>query len=868
MELVEGQTVADRIAATSSRAVIPAQAEIRRSTSVGLRSPRSRGQTSGADNRSGRAIPIDEALPIAKQICEGLEYAHERGIVHRDLKPANVKITPDGLVKILDFGLAKALEGETPAGDISSSPTLTYMATQAGIILGTAAYMSPEQAKGRSVDRRADIWALGAVLYEMLAGKQAFQGEDLTETLFEVVRGEPDWAALPQGTPASIQKLIRRCLAKDPRQRLQAIGEARIAIDEAMSGTDGSPVVEHGPQALALTGAKPAPVGSPLQHALPWAIATAASAAFVITLAMLWPRTRTTTPAPAELNFEIPSTRQLYTPSGPAAVISPDGSRIAYVAGAEGQEQIYVRDLDKSQATRLEGAEGRTPFFSPDGRWIGFFGNNRKLQKVSVFGGAPITICDATGGRGASWGEDGTIVFTPGVTAPLERVSAAGGTPQPVTHLDARRNEATHRWPQVLPGGKDAIFTASAYNNSFVHGDIEVASLSTSQAKVLVENAYFGRYLASGYLAYVSSGTLFAVPFDAKNLKITGTAMPVIPDISADDTNGSAQFSVSTTGTAIYVRGKTLGAQLTVELADRQGAATPLVKQPGDYYAPRFSPDGKQLALQVGVGNTWIYDIAHETLTPLTFLPANCFLPVWTPDGKRIACYEANPAAGGLNISWIPSNGTGRLQSLTKATKTPQAPASWSPDGKTLAYFGFRATGSCCEIWTVTLGPDGQPEEPKALLGQNSGGAFEFPSFSPDGHWLAYQSDESGTEQIYVVPYPGPGGKRQASVSGGTFPRWSKTGHELFYAQTTNVESIVSFPYSVRGDSFEPGTPRVLFTVGFPARGTAPSYDVTPDGQHFAVLVPSGGQSAQLLSPTVVMNWLARAKKLVAAGQK
>ncbi|HEV2176476.1 MAG TPA: protein kinase [Terriglobia bacterium] len=856
MELVEGETLAERLATPARRD----------SVGEGLHGPPAQER----EHRKGAPLPLGEALPIARQITEALEAAHERGIIHRDLKPANIKITPEGAVKVLDFGLAKALDPQDSGANLANSPTLSptlsLAATQAGVILGTAAYMAPEQAKGKSVDRRADIWAFGCVLYELLAGQQAFEGETISDVLAAVIMKEPDWGRLAPATPSVIQKLVRRCLQKDPKQRLQAIGEARIAIEETLTSADVAPGFSPAGADLKV-GATAGEHRSPLQRALPWALVGLTSVALLVAVYAYWRATRSSPSPPAELSLDIPSTRQLDTVAGPAVVISPDGSRIAYVARtAQGKNQIYLRELDKPEAVPLEGAEGLSPFFSPDGQWIGFYANG-KIERISVFGGAPVEICSANGDRGASWSEDGTIVLTPALTAPLVRVSATGGTPQPLTQLDAGRKEITQRWPEVLPGGKAVLFTASANNDDFAHAYVEAASLSSGQAKVLLDNAYFGRYLSSGYLVYVSGGTLFAIAFDAEHLKVTGTAMPVIQNIQADLGNGGAQFSSSRTGTAVYLTGQTLAAQATVALVDRKGAATPLVKQPGDYYAPQFSPDGKQLALQVGGGNTWIYDLARETMTPLTFPPADCLNPVWTPDGKRVACYEANPAAGGRNISWIPADGTGGLQQLTQASALPQLPGSWSPDGKTLAFFRLRAkSGTCCEIWTLPVNPDGTPGEPKPLLGQDSTGSFTTPRFSPDGHWLAYQSTESGPPQVYVVPYPGPGGKRQISIANGTFPEWSKTGHELFFTQG-NPLAIVSVSYSVQGNSFQPGIPTVLFSGNFQRRDPYGSYDVAPDG-NFAMLEAAGGKSEAPALPTVVMNWFARVRQLVAAGQK
>jgi Tol biopolymer transport system component len=774
------------------------------------------------------AVPVDEALTIAKQIAEALEAAHEKGIIHRDLKPANVKLTPEGKVKVLDFGLAKAFAGDTSTEDMGNSPTLSMAATMQGVILGTAAYMSPEQAKGKAVDNRTDIFAFGCVLYELLTGNAAFHGDDVTDILGAVLRMEPDWSQLPDATPAAIRTLLRRCLRKDKRQRLSDATDVRIEIEDAIAAPKDSGAT------------RAAPVST---SKLTWAVSAVAAALVIVAAVTSWGWWRSTRPverALVRLDVDLGPDVSLGSPRGADTILSPDGTRMVYVS----QGRLFTRRLDQPNATELAGTQGAyAPFFAPDGQWVAFFAAS-KLQKISVEGGSAITLCDTGTGEGGSWGEDGNIIAAlPNTGVVLSRVPAAGGAPTPLTQL--AQGEATQRWPQILPGGKAVLFTSSTTLVAFDGANIEVMSLADHQRKTLQRGGTFGRYLpasnGTGHLVYINKGTLFAVPFDPEKLEVRGTPSPVLDGVAYSTANGSAQFDFSRNGTLVYRSGGAAqGNLVTVQWLDAAGKTQPLLAKPGVYQRPRVSPDGQRLALD-DASDIWVYEARRDTMTRLTFGGGTNLAPVWSPDGRYIAFNRT----GGM--WWVRSDGAGKPQQLIQSMNL-LIPFSFTPDGKRLAYHG-QYQDTAYDIWTVTIESDGaglRAGKPEVFL--QTPADERHPAFSPDGHWLAYASNESGTYQVYVRTFPDKGGKWQISNAGGVYPEWSSNSHELFFR--TGDNRIMVATYAAKADSFVPDKPRVWSDkqlANFGPVGTA-TYDLAPDGKRIAALMPvetAEGQKAQ-----------------------
>ncbi len=796
---------------------------------------------------AGGAISLDEALPIAKQIAEALEAAHEQGIIHRDLKPANIKVRADGTVKVLDFGLAKALypaAASTPAA--MNSPTITSpVMTQAGMILGTAAYMSPEQARGKTVDRRADIWAFGCVVYEMLTGQRAFAGDEMSDVLAAVLRQALDWSVLPAATPSRVRRLLVRCLERDARMRLRDIGEARVEIDKTIAGVADDAA---GSQAI-----QP-PTSSGLRGRLAWMVA---AAALLVAAAMTLPAVRylrqTPTSAPPETRLEIttPATSDVMS-----FALSPDGRQIVFVASGDGASRLWVRPLDTTAAQPLAGTDGASyPFWSPDSRSIAFFADF-KLKRLDLSGGAPQTLAPASSGRGGTWSADGVILFAPTATAPLSRVPAGGGDVVPATTLGA--GQTSHRFPQFLPGGRQFLcYARGAEETAGIYlGALDTAAVTrVTAADAAAAYAPTGPGPAEasregGWLLFGRQATLVARRFDPARGVLSGEPVTVADPLPIDA--NVAAFSVSATGLVTYRAGGAARTQLT--WFDRAGKALGTLGAPdATQVDPALSPDGRQVAVwRTAQGNTDIWLIDAARTTRFTFDPASDRYPVWSRDGRRLVFSRFR--AGIFDLYQKPANGAG-AEALLLASPETKVATSWSSDGRSLLYDALfpRTSG---DVWGLPMAGD-----PTPLPFLNSTFSEGSGAYSPDGHWVAYASDESGRSEIYVRPFPGPGGQWQVSTTGGKDPRWRPDGKELYYiAPDSRLMATLIAP---SGAALQSGLPTALFQAriafgGTVAIGYRQQYDVAPDGRFLINVTVEEGTAAPI---TVITNWNPEGKK-------
>jgi serine/threonine-protein kinase len=820
----------------------------------------------------GSGLPLDEALPIAKQIAEALEAAHAQGIIHRDLKPANVKVRDDGTVKVLDFGLAKALD--TPGASnssVSMSPTLTTpaMMTGVGAILGTAAYMSPEQAKGRAADTRSDVWAFGCVLYEMLTGARPFEGEDVADTLAAVLRGTPDWTTLPSSVTPQIRLLLERCLEKDRRKRIADISTVRFLLTETIpSGSHQSPatspqVTSHQPQATRLS------------TAIAWSIA---GAAILVSgaLLFLWSPWRSA-PSPKPVRFTVAAAGTMPLSTGSPFrdfALSPDGERLVYITGTgPTSSEMWVRAVDQLDAVQFRGlATPVAPFISPDSKWIGFFSSGQ-IRKVSMTGGPAIYVTRLIAGtgagsqaRGASWAQNDTIVFaTADVSTGLLAVSANGGEPAVLTTPDPKQGELDHVFPSVLPSGQAVLFTITNANGPDT-SQVAVLDLKTGQRKTLIRGGGAAEYVSSGHILYAAAGSLRAVRFDPVRLEVLSDPVPVVEHVVTKGT-GSTEFSVSRQGALVYlpggVAGPNSGAQRTLVWVDRKGHEEPVKAPPRAYQRGALSPDGTRIALDVRdqENDIWIWDIAHETLTRLTVDPTTDSFPVWTADSRRVIFNSGRN--GSANLYWQMADGSGPVERLTTSTNT-QVPLSMSPDGTAVTVRENRASSD-----VLLLHLDGT-HAMDALLQTTF--AEDNGVVSPDGHWLAYDSNESGQLEIYVRPFPNVnGGHFQISTRGGHAPLWAPNGRELFYLDATDHLMAVPIQPPANGVFNFGGATKLLDTVYYTPR-PARAYDVSRDGQKFLMIKDSAapnssGATSTAQTPTinmvVVLNWTEELKARV-----
>jgi eukaryotic-like serine/threonine-protein kinase len=823
LELVEGQTLAQKLA------------EAAESSTPGLR--------------------LKEALNIGRQIADALEAAHEKGITHRDLKPGNVKVTPDGVVKLLDFGIAKVVTGDGPGLDFTHSQTVTA-ATRAGLIAGTVGYMSPEQARGKVVDKRTDIWAFGCVLFEMLSAKMAFEGETVTDTIAAILERDPDWSTLPADTPRAVRRLMQRCLEKDPKKRLRDIGDARVEIDHIIQSpnadTDADVAVHQ-----SRTWRRRA------QLAIGIGLVAALSAAALAVLALSGDSAAAADSRVVRMTVDLPNNQTIGPEFNSKVALSPDGTHLAFtpVPGP-----VYIRRLDGLENQPLEitksiGFRG-APLFSPDGASISFiefnsiFGWARPFLKASIAGGAPTRLFDYDSFYRGDWGPDGWIYWTSSYPGGIVRIRDSGGEIEPVTEIDAKKGERSHRFADLLPGGQALIYTAAFEDiSSYNDARIELWDLTKRQPKTLIDGGTSAAYCPSGHIVYARQGKLFAAAFDLRRQEVTGPPFQVVDGVMMSGNTGAAHFSLSDRGDLAYVPGAADGGNRTLVWVDRSGKPEPLPLPPASYLYPRISPNGQSLAVEIeGPSHDfYFYDFARTVLSKVT-TDGMSHAPVWSPDGTQVAFRSWK--TGGMTMWLMPADRSSAPTRLDPSGSR-QSPVSFSPDGKFLS-FDQKDPQTRDDVMVLPLGGDRKPlavAQSKSLEGSGK--------FSPDGRWIAYSSFESGRPEIWVKAFPGPGLKLQVSNDGGTDPVWRRSGGELYY-RSGNKMMAVSVTTS---PTFTASAPRLLWE-GTYSRGTgsscgmpgvaSSSYDVSADGERFLMVRENAPPDATRI--VVVLNWAEEVK--------
>jgi serine/threonine-protein kinase len=800
-----------------------------------------------ADRIRRGPLPLDDALPIARQIVDAIAAAHEQGVVHRDLKPANIKLRPDGTVKVLDFGLAKACEHEAavPEAIPHSHALANPSATVLGRILGTASYMSPEQAAGKPVDKRTDIWGFGCVLFEMITGRRLFDGGDVTAVIARIIEHEPDLRALPASTPVPIRRLLRRCLEKDRQKRLPDIGVARIELDEALA----APAIVDTPTAVSRPARARVHVAWIAVVALLVAALLAPLAYSRLSRSEARPLVRASISLPEAFVFGLLAQQ-------PTFAISPDGTRVVYRTDVAGP--LYSRRLDEANSTAIAGTDGAlSPVFSPDGRWLAFF-VGPTLKKVSFSGGAAVTVATlpvtlgAQGYRGVAWADDGTIAFSSSTGAGLFGVSHRGGEPTPLTVIDRSADEWGHRWPHFLPGGKAILYTVkSATLQSFDDAQIVVRSLETGEQHIVAQGSS-AHYVPTGHVVYARAGALYAVRFDAARLAVTGTPVKVADGVITHPDTGGAQMAISKTGTLVFAAGSSKTAERPLLWVDRGGTARPVIERQAPFWFPRISPDGRRITVTMdgAFSKVWVVEVERGTLTPVTQLAGDQGLGQWMPDSLHVTFAADTESSGTMRMFSDRYDRAGNAD-LVFAGAESMFPLSWSPDGKSLLYRLIKP-GTDEDVWAYSK----EDRTTKPFL---NGPAKESSAiFSPDGQWVAYVSADSGRDEVYVRPFPGPGKRTQISIDGGAAPVWSRDGKELFF---TNGDTLFAVPVGL-SPTFTNGKPQRLFSGPYNFDEVTRNYDVSSDGRRFVVLPRRSEPAPRQLE--LILNWFEELERVAA----